>query len=67
MSKLKQAYDKLTDAEHKYDIAIWNYLETLVKLPVVVKIENLDDIENTLEKIKKRITVLKDEGDKVEI
>ena len=62
MSELKQAYEKLIDAEHNYDLAIWDYLEVVEKLPVAIKIDNLDDIENTLDKIKERIAVLKDEG-----
>ena len=62
MSNLTQAYNQLAEAKHKYDLAIWEYLEVVEKLPVAVKIDNLDDIENTLEKIKERIAVLKDEG-----
>lgn len=59
MSKLEQAYEKLVDAEERYDEAIWGYLDIVENLPWAVKINKLDEIDEALDKITKRIEIKK--------
>jgi len=56
MTTLETAYRNLVIAEYKYDGAIGKYLEVVESLPLAIKLSKLDEIEETLEKIKNRLS-----------